>query len=282
MKITYDEYIAAWQAPEAKSGLDNRILADNQKRYAQRMQGAGQNPNSVTQLENMTPEEFRNLRSYQMVQLLQAYKQANRSGIHNLLSITPNTTDLNEIRRVVGEKSGYAYNNGVLALDTETVYAINHIASLMENSYEYSNGKTWANELTRSNLEKVVDEMISTKSILVENAPIDYQDRIGDKIYRETNIAKRAIGKVQTPETHMHMPNGANIKLDSANIPKVGKNCFGIDDYELSWEQLVERKSNVFIESKNKLFKFLDKKINPEAERNNSERLGNKEIEMDL
>ena len=124
--------------------------------------------------------------------------------------------------------------------------------------------------------------MIAVKGILVEGAKLSYQDSIGDKVYRETNIAKRAIGKVQIPDRYINIPNGTSIELDSESVSKVGRNCFQIEDYELSWNELLNRKSNVFLESKKKLFTFFDKKIHPDAERNNSQRLGNKELEIDI
>ena len=94
MKITYDEYIATWQAPEAKESLDGKISNDAEKRYQQRMQGVGTDPSSRDLLANMSKEDFKSLRKYQMMQLLQAYRESRSGKTHNLLSINPGTTNI--------------------------------------------------------------------------------------------------------------------------------------------------------------------------------------------
>ena len=107
MKITYDEYVATWQSKEAKVSLDERMSNDSEKRYAQRIQGAGTEQSSRDLLANMSQEEFKSLRKYQMMQLLQAYRESRSGNTHKLLSINPGTTNPDEVRRVVGPKSGY-------------------------------------------------------------------------------------------------------------------------------------------------------------------------------
>lgn len=283
MKITYDEYVATWQSKEAKVSLDERMSNDSEKRYAQRIQGAGTEQSSRDLLANMSQEEFKSLRKYQMMQLLQAYRESRSGNTHNLLSINPGTTNPDEVRRVVGPKSGYVYNSGALALDYETIIAVNHIASLIGNSQLNLADKSWENEITMtpSILERVVDEMIAVKGILTENVKLESQDLVGDKVYRETNIAKRAIGKSLIPEKGMNLPDGTIIEYESDNMPKVGRNCFGIQDFELSWDKLMERKSNALVTAKRNLISFIDKKINPNAERNNQDRIGNKTFEYE-
>lgn len=276
MKITYDEYVATWQAPEAKDALDSRIESDNAKRHAQRMRGVGEDPSSKDLLENMSQEEFKSLRRYQMHQLLQAYRDSRSGKTHNLLSISQGTTNPSEIRKVVGQKAGYIYNNGALALDYDTIVAVNHIASLMESSKENVDNRVWENINTPLNLEKVVDEMIAVKGILTDNLELENGDLVGDKIYRETNIVKRAIGKALPRERGMNLPDGSIIEYDDSTLPKVGKNCFDIKDFELSWEQLMDRKISTLAATKYKLFGFLDKKINPNAERNDPNKVGNR------
>lgn len=273
MEITYDEYIAVWQSPDSKSSLDDRIAADAQKRYAYRMNGVGTDYNARTELAKMSPTSFRSLRIHQMGQLLNAYRDANKHTNHNLLRINFGTTNPNDIRRVVGEKPGYIYNDGILALDHETIIAVQHLASLMESGYGRVQEKKWAKSLSFSNLEKVVDEMIAVKGILAENMKLPYQEIVGDKVYRETNIAKRAIGKVQYP---VHSEIG-----QITDLPQVGENCFGIKDYELSWNKLVERSNKSWTKTVGKLFKFLDKKIHPDADRNNPNKIGNRTVEVE-
>lgn len=271
MKISYDEYIATWQSPEAKEDLDNRIDMDRKNRYIQRQKGAGR-PESVQKLDQMSQEEFESLRRHQMSQLFEAYKYAHSGHRHDLLAISYYDTKPEMIRRVVGDKAGYIYNNDILALDKDTIIAINYLANMREFHNDYAPGEKVIQELSYNSLSKVVDEMISTKNILVENMNLGYDDSSYDKIYRETNIAKRAIGKAQQRPSD---------ELTNRMLPeKVGLNVFRIKDYELSWDELVERKSKVWTKTVGKFFRFLDRKINTSAERNNPNRIGNRTVEV--
>ena len=270
MEITYDEYVATWQSPEAKEDLDAKISTDARQRYESRMRGAGTNPQARTNLMNMSQEEFESLRSYQMAQLFNAYKNSQRGHSHDLLGIGVNATDENQVRRVVGDRPGYIYNDGILALDYDTIAAINHLAGIGRADDTYS--RDWTDSLNYGGLEKIVDEMIATRNILIENTELSYEESMGDKIYRETDIAKRAIGKAQyQPQDELYQ---------TFNKDRVGVNCFRIDDYELSWNQLMERTSSVWAKTAGKLFKFLDEKINPQKARNDKDRIGNKTIEI--
>lgn len=272
MNITYDEYIATWQAPEAKESLNEKISEDAQKRYELRMNGAGSNLESRNQLAQLSPEKFRSLRVYQMVQLYEAYRIAYTKDVRPLLGIDTQTTDIDKVRRVVGDKHGYIYNDDILALDSDTIVAINYIAEMRGASHDFVDGHQWQKSMTPYNLEKVVDEMITCKNILAENLNLNYKDVEGAKIYRETDFTKRAIGKAQYKSDN---------QFESYLSPeKVGKNCFGIKDYELSWQKLMENKNKLWAKTGGKLFKFLDRKINPTAERNNMDRLGNKTVEV--
>lgn len=272
MKITYDEYIATWQAPEAKENLDNRIANDSEKRYNARLSGAGQNVESKTKLANMSKMEYESLREYQIVQLFTAYKSSYNANNHGLLGIDTNTTNPNDIRRVVGDRPGYIYNNDILALDNDTIVAVNQLASISGSDYNFNEDKKWTQSLTYGNIGKIVDEMVSCKNILAENMNLDYNDAIGSKIFRQTNIAKRAIGKVQSR---------SNNQLENDfDTSQVGKNVFGIKDYELSWNKLMLRNSKFWAKTGTKLFNFLDRKIHPNADRNDPDRLGNRTVEV--
>lgn len=269
MKITYDEYIATWQAPAAKEDLNSIVDSDKKRRYEARWLGAGSNPESIIQLSNMSPTEFRSLRIYQIGQLLQAYKDSTSGRDKKLMWITPYITDPNDIRRVVGNKAGYIYNSDVLALDQDTIDAVNYIAKLGNGDYNYQNKELFSS-LTPYNLEAIVDEMIACKEILTENMNIDYTER--HKIYDETDIVKRAIGKVQYRSYD---------EMDKfLHQDQVGINVFGINDYELNWQQLMNRQSKAWTKTGGRLLKFLDRKLNPEAERNNSNRIGNRTVDF--
>ena len=175
MKITYDEYIATWQAPEAKKDLDDRIALDRKNRYMQRLSGA-ESPKSFQQLSEMSQEDYESLRKHQMSQLFEAYKYAHSGKRHDLLAISCYDTKPDMIRRVVGNKAGYIYNNDILALDHDTIVAINYLANMKEFRNDYSPTKRIVKELSYNGLSKVVDEMISAKNILVENMNLEYDD----------------------------------------------------------------------------------------------------------
>ena len=258
MKVTYDEYIALLKSPESKEFLDSRISDDANQRYMQRMNGAGSEPESISQLDEMSPKHFKSLRAYQISQLYEAYLDAYNGKTSKQLWIQTGTTDSDKIRRVVGDKPGQIYNNGVLALDHETILAVNYLAQL-RNSDDYSSQyNNWAQKISFNGLETIVNEMIAIKNILSENMKLDYADLVGTKIYRETDIAKRAIGKNQH-----------------------NANCFEINDFELTWQQLAKRKSSSWVTVRKSLFDFLDKKLHPNADRHDPNRIGNRTTEVE-
>lgn len=205
-----------------------------------------------------------------MGQLFEAYKNSRDGNHRDLIAISQYSTDSNEIRRVVGDKPGYIYNNDILALDQETIDAVYHLAEMRGRGPDYALGKEWVRSLTPLTLEKIVNEMIACKEILTENMNIDYDETY--KIYDETDISKRAIGKVQYR---------VNDEIDKFLHPEnVGINSFGIKDYELNWQQLMERKNKAWTKTGGKLLKFLDGKLNPDAERNNPDRIGNRTVQV--
>lgn len=246
MKITYDEFIAVCQSPEQKEDLDKKILIDNQRRYNSRMNGVGTDSQSSTMLQSMSPSQYNTLRAHQMGQLLQAYRDANSGKIPHRLSIQSTTTDPEHIRRVIGNNPGYIYHTGPMALDYETIVAIQHLATLMGSTNNSSLEKSWAKNITPTSMVSIVDEMITVKGLLAQQEKLPYPDLIGDKIYRETNLAKRAIGKHQPNYSGMPIPGGGYIEEELFTTNQKGKNVFGIEDYSLSWEELSHRKTNVF------------------------------------
>ncbi|MBR3697460.1 MAG: hypothetical protein IKM97_04275 [Clostridia bacterium] len=272
MKITYDEYIATWQAPEAKPSLDRQISNTRQNIYERRLYfGLEKNNNSHQQLSNMSEEEFMNLRRYQMLKLFSAYQEAKTGSNRRLLWITPYTINPDDIRKVVGEKAGLQFNNDILALDQETINAVNYLAELREKSSDYVYSNKWDNSLTPIGMEQIVDEMITCKRILSENMGLSSSEKSGNDIYRQTDFVKRAIGKAQY-RTHD--------ELDNFSFPeKIGKNIFGIRDYELSWQELMNSKSKFWTKTIGKAIRYFDRKLNPDKERNRP-RIGNKTVEV--
>lgn len=246
MEVTYDEFIAVWQSPQQKEALDQKIEMDNQSRYNARMNGVGRDPQSVSMLSNMNQYQYNNLRAHQMSQLLQAYRDAQSGRIPDRLSISSTTTDPEQIRRVIGEKPGYIYHTGPMALDYETITAVQHLATLMGPTNNYSPEKEWTKNMSVSKMVKIVDEMVAVKDILAKQENLPYQDVVGNKIYRETNLAKRAIGKQQLNHKGIAIPGQPYVEEELFPTDQTGKNVFGIKDYSLSSEQLFNRKTNVF------------------------------------
>ena len=246
MEITYDEFIAVWQSPQQKEALDQKIEMDNNARYQARMNGEGKDPQGKAMLANMTPNQFKSLRTHQMLQLLNAYRDARSSKVPDLLSISATTTNMNDIRRVLGDKPGYIYHTGPVALDYETVCAVQHLAELMGPSGSYAYDKEWTKHMYPSRMTAVIDEMVAVKDILAKQENLPYNDVVGNKIYRETNLVKRAIGKSQMTHQGIAIPGVGY--ADEALFPtdQKGKNVFGIEDYSLSAENLFKRKTNIF------------------------------------
>lgn len=270
MEVTYDEYIATWQAPEAKEALNERIEQDRQERYRFRMGLNADYPENNRRLARMPIEEFESIRKHQMAQLYEVYKNAYSGGYHSSLSIRPGTTNPELLRRVIGDQGGYIYNTGIFALDEDTISAVKYIAELRESTSSGYIESNWARGLSSYGLEKAVDEMITAKNILIENSDISYKDTMYGKIFKETNIAKRAIGKVQYATAEDRF-------LDHA---KVGINCFGIKDYELNWQQLMERKSKNWSKVGSKLLGFLSRKLNLKSKDNDPDRIGNRTMNI--
>ena len=272
MEITYDELIARWQSSEFKETLDARIEADTQARYSQRMFGVGTDEKSRTELYTMSPQQYKHLRSYQMVQLLDAYKSANSSRTPNLLSINSGTTDPHTIRRVIGDRPGYIMHNGTLALDHDTIQAVHYISTLIGDGFAYGESE-WKKSIDRHSLEKIVDEMISIKSVLIEQTQMPYKDAQGSKIYRETNLVKRAIGKAQ-PEYKKDY-----LFISDDERAQSGYNVFGIKDFELTGQELLKRKTNRFSKISHALSSAVKSLLLGKDEKEEA-RLGNETIDI--
>ena len=145
------------------------------------------------------------------------------------------------------------------------------MAELREKSSDYVYSNKWDNSLTPIGMEQIVDEMITCKRILSENMGLSSSEKSGNDIYRQTDFVKRAIGKAQY-RTHD--------ELDNFSFPeKIGKNIFGIRDYELSWQELMNSKSKFWTKTIGKAIRYFDRKLNPDKERNRPRR-GNKTVEV--
>ena len=274
MEITYDEFIVRCQSSDFKEHLDAKIRANDQTRYSRRMSGVGPNPNSRTELYNMTEEHFKSLRSYQMAQLLEGYRKANSFDYYSLIRIRPGETKPDEIRSVIGDHPNYISHDGAMALDYDTIQAVQYISTLIGDGYSYGKDP-WKKSIDRYSLEKIVDEMIAVKSILVEQTKMPYQEAESSKIYRETDLVKRAIGKVQSPydKKLYYYPSSDKDSNQS------GFNVFGIKDFELTLEELLKRKTNKFSKISRSLSTAVKNLLFGKDEKEEA-RMGNKTIDI--
>lgn len=232
-----------------KSYLDQKISLDAQKRH------------QSSAFRNMPQREFEYLRQYHMAQLFTAYKNeydgtANRNS--KWLG-SPTTTNENDIRRVIGDKPGYIDYQGPMVLDHETILAVCHLASLRGYGNRHSDNE-WVNDMNFGGLSKVVDEMISTKNILLENGRLEgdrYSLITGSTIYHETDIAKRAIEN------------------------KVGNIVFDKTHHAEAAHDFVHRKTNAFSKTASKFKQFFEKINDPDAYNKKMQQLGNQQFELD-
>lgn len=236
-----------------KSYLDQKISLDAQKRHQH------------SPFRNMPQSDFESLRSYHMAQLFTAYlDEYDGKGSHHQLWLgSPTATDQDSIRRVIGDRAGSIKYLGDMALDHETIIAVCQLAALRGRGYR-SMEENWVSDMNFGGLTKVVDEMISTKNILVENGRLDaapgnemYSLLTGSTVYRETDVAKRAVEN------------------------KVGHIVFGKTHHAESAQEFVHRKTNIFSKTAAKFKQFWEKIDNPKDYDKKMQEFGNKQFELD-
>ena len=113
-------------------------------------------------------------------------------------------------------------------------------------------------------LTKVVDEMISTKNILLENGKIEtslgsekYHLLTGSTVYHETDVMKRAVEN------------------------NVGHHVFDKTHHSEAAHDFVHRKTNIFSKTAAKFKQFFEKINDPDAYNKKMEQLGNQQFELD-
>ena len=261
MELTNDEYAAVIQSYDPSlqdsQNLAHRIELDSAKRY---MDFARRNPDI-----NMSQQDFESFRRCHISQLFTAYKEEydGTASNHQKWLGSATTTDINAIRRVLGNRTGGAEYRGPMVLDDETITAVCHIASVRGLGNRYMDHE-WVNKLNYATLTNVVDEMISTKNILldhskiVENEPSAYAKyslMSGSTIYRETGIAKRAIEN-QVPGHYFD-------KIQHAETA----------------QEFSHRKTNIFSKVASKFKTFFEKLENPQEYEKKQSGIGNQAFE---
>lgn len=246
MEITNDEYIAVIQSEANKPIVTDQIKKDASYRHR------------TSDFRNMPETDFKSIRAYHMTQLFNAYKEAyDGRGYHHFLSISATTTKVDDIRRVIGPKAGSVSYDGPMALDYETIQAVCHLASLRGFGHRLQDSGSWVGDLSYTKLVETVDEMIAVKNLFAEktNNP---SLKLGSKIYSETDLAKRAIEKT------------------------TGTRAFKMKDHELSADELISRKTNIFKKTMDKFTHWWGKANNPKDSRFDENRLGNQTQIVDV
>ena len=255
MELTNDEFAAVIQSRDenVQPNLTDRINFDGQQRYNNFLRQNGFN--------SMSQQDFNSLRKYHMTQLFTAYKEEydGTASNHQKWLGSPTRTDVSAIRRVLGSRTGGAEYEGPMVLDTETITAICHLASMRGYGHRYLDSTSWVGKMSYDTLTQVVDEMISTKNILLDNAKLEgdkYSLLTGSTIYRETGIAERAIEN------------------------STGMYYFDKIQHTETAHDFSKRKSNIFSKAATKFKNFFEKINDPDAYAKKMEQIGNKEFEL--
>ena len=248
MEVTYDEYLAMLQSGEGITSLENVMNQQEKKRYELRYsgmyRGEGADYNQEQELRGMDPYAFEMRRMVQITQLYNAY----RENTHGRIWIEQNHTSMEEVRRVVGPHAGNVFNTGILFLDQETINAVQAIAELSRKESNYGS-RNWTNNLSAGKLHAIINELIACKSLL----SLDHSDIPMNKLINQTDAAKRAIGK------------------------QMGKNIFGIRDYQANAHDIIKRNSSILRKVLGNIKEFVNPKTKEEENK-----LGNQKIDVGL
>ncbi len=261
MELTNDEYAAVIQSYDpslqGSQNLSQKIQFDSASRY---MDFARRNPDI-----NMSQQDFESFRKCHIAQLFTAYKEEydGTASNHQKWLGSATTTDPSIIRRVLGNRTGGAEYNGPMVLDEQTIAAVCHIASIRGMGNRYFDHE-WVNKLDYMSLTNVVDEMISTKNILLETSHIleneknpntKYGLMMGTTFYKETGIAKRAIEN----------------QVSSYSFDKI--------QHAETAQEFSQRKTNVFSKIASKFKNFFEKLENPQEYEKKQSEIGNQAFE---
>ena len=203
----------------------------------------------------MSPEEFDSLRTYQMAQLYQAYRDDLNGRNYKQLRIRSTDTSLDSVRRVTGDRPGHIHNTGILALNNEDVALISQIARTQSKSEDISYSQY--DSISMRGLKTIVDEVLAAREVAGNDLQMQAWQIPLETITRDTHTLKRIMGRV------------------------ANRNVFDLEDYNLNIENILSRKDNLLNRTLNKIAKSVDKFLHPNAERNDPNRFGNKEFGED-
>ena len=160
-------------------------------------------------------------------------------------------TRIESVRRVTGDRPGYIYNTGILALTQDDITIISNL--VQTRCRERSDGYYRNKSISPTALEDIVNEMNAIQTISLTNLNSEYGEISVSKICQGTDALKRIMGMY------------------------AGRNIYGIDDFEqcakLQRRGLISR-------AMEKLGRSIEKALHPESKKFDENRLGNKEISI--
>lgn len=209
IKKTNDEYLAVIQSRDSsiEPNLNSQLYNDAQKRIDDFSKRHG----------SIDSATYNARRAYHMGQLFEAYKKELRGmGSSSRIHLNgPTDTNIDSVRRVIGAQAGNIPYNEEMYLDSDTIAALCHLASVSRNL----NYDSTQQLVTYGALPKVIDEMIATKNIFISTSELGHLDvskLTGSSIYNQTSIAERALennissvyfDKIQHSETALDFSN---------------------------------------------------------------------------
>lgn len=254
-KFTYENYFSMLQnTEEGRTAIGATIKYDSANRYASRLAlNSSINPEDRLVLQNMSQSEYENLRRYQMTQLYNAYVNKERGGYQMQMDVrNSGDTSIESVRRVTGDKPGYIYNTGILALTQDDITIISNI--VQTKFRQRSDDGYYRNESISSlGLETMVNEISAIQSISLNNLNAEYGEISVSKICQGTDALKRIMGMY------------------------AGRNVYGIDDFE-QCAKLQRR--GLISKAIDKLGRSIEKALHPEAKKFDENRFGNQEISI--
>lgn len=266
MVYTYDEIIAVLQTEGDL--LEEKKQANKEERFKQRFQGIYKDSEfrdkkgeeqQRQKLEQMTPEQFERKRLEQAMQLYSAYKSDSTP-----VALTPGgnfsqrnrtvKTDITSVRSVTGKfASRRIYNTDILYLDSKTISGIEALA-WAEGQMDPEK-RIKIEKVSPVQLLDVVDDLVAAREIIAKDYTPKGQISPSDRILAtETNLVKRSIGF------------------------KKNQNVYGIEDYSVNVEQMLDNKTNLM----KKAYRYLKTKFQElKSPKQNQDRFGDKKIYLD-
>ena len=170
--------------------------------------------------------------------------------------------DSNSVRQVLGKKYGdfYLYSTDILYLNRATMLMIDAIEWGNDRySIEFDKEHYDMNKVSPKVFMDIVDELNAVITIMTRKGIVapDYR-----KITTQTNLIKRAIGIAKN------------------------ENIYGIDDFELNYNEMISKNTNLIKRAYTKIKKAFHDFWNPpksveEKRRREDDYLGNQKVEIE-